>query len=119
MLKGKLDEVPVIIGGPHVSALPGRSLLESNADFAVIGEGELTFAELIAQIKTKDNNWSKINGLAYRDTKGNVYVNPSRRLSGNLDILPFPARDLVENNLYVPPPTKRVGYGPNTLIATI
>ena len=118
MLKQKLDEVPVIIGGPHASALPERSLLESNANFAAIGEGEITFAELIAQIKTKDNNWSNINGLAYRDTKGDVHVNPSRMLIKNLDILPFPARDLTENNLYVPPPTKRVGYGPNTLIAT-
>jgi len=118
MLKKKLGEVPIILGGPHVSALPERSLLESGADFVAVGEGELTFAELIAQIKTKDNNWSKINGLAYRDTKGDVHVNRSRMLIENLDILPFPARDLVENNLYVPPPTKRVGCGPNTLIAT-
>lgn len=118
MLKKKLGEVPIILGGPHVSALPERSLLESGADFVAVGEGELTFAELIAQIKKKDVNWSKINGLAYLDTSGNVRVNPSRMLIENLDILPFPARDLVENNLYVPPPTKRVGYGPNTLIAT-
>ena len=118
MLKKRLAEVPVIIGGPHASALPESSLLESNADFAAIGEGELTFAELLSQMRKGENGWDRIDGLAYRDEKGNVEVNSRRGLIKDLDILPFPARDLVENKLYIPAATKRVGLGANTLIAS-
>ena len=117
-LKARLPDVPVIIGGPHPSALPERSLLESKADFAVMGEGELTFEEVTARLKEGENDWSKINGLAYLDENRNVHVNLPRALIKDIDILPFPARDLVECNLYSPPPTKRVSLGPSTLMAT-
>tara|TARA_B100001964_G_scaffold244652_1_gene327128 strand:- start:504 stop:917 length:414 start_codon:yes stop_codon:yes gene_type:complete len=41
LLKIRLPEVPIAIGGPHPSALPESSLCDSKADFAVIGEGEM------------------------------------------------------------------------------
>jgi len=78
----------------------------------------MTFNEIITQLKGDGCDLSKINGLAYRDENGNVHINTSRKLIEDLDLLPFPARDLIENNLYSPPPTKRVSLGPNTLIAT-
>jgi len=118
LLKEKLPQVSVILGGSHVSALPDRSLVETKADLIVIGEGELTFGEVIGQIKNNKNNWGAIKGLAYRDHSGKVKINPPRELIIDLDILPFPARDLVENILYSPPPTKRVGLGLSTLIST-
>lgn len=118
LLKEELPNVPIILGGPHVSALPQRSLQESKADFVAIREGELTFEELVAQMKEGKADWGKIDGLAYRDKNGDISVNPPRALIKDLDILPFPARDLVNNDLYTPPPTKRVSLGPNTLIAT-
>ena len=118
LLKEKLPDVPIILGGPHVSALPERSLQESSADFVAMGEGELTFEELVGQLHSGRAEFSRILGLAFRDEGGNIIINKARPLIRDLDSLPFPARDLVDNNLYVPPPTKRVSLGPNTLIAT-
>ena len=118
LLKNKLPKSYIIIGGPHASALPERSILESGSDFAAIGEGELILSELIFQIKTNENSWHKIKGLAFFDEKREIQINPPCKLIKNLDILPFPARDLIENDSYTPPPTKRVGLGPNTLLAT-
>ena len=117
LLKKRLPEVPIIAGGPHLSALPERSLRESKLDFVAIGEGELTFEELIGQLKEGKSDWNKINGLAYRDERGAVTINRPRELIEDLDALPFPARDLIDNALYVPPATKRVSPGVNTLIA--
>ena len=118
LLKTSLPAVPIVIGGPHPSALPESSLRDSKADFAVIGEGEMIFEELLARIKRGENDWSKIHGLAYHGENGNVHVNSPGTLIKDLDILPFPARDLVDSSLYSPAPTKRVSLGANTLIAT-
>jgi anaerobic magnesium-protoporphyrin IX monomethyl ester cyclase len=118
LLKNRLPDVPVMIGGPHPSAMPEQSLRDSLADFAAIGEGEITFTEVITQLREKDEDWSKINGLGFRNTSGEIHINELRVLVKDLDAVPFPARDLVDSKLYSPPPTKRVSLGPNTLIAT-
>lgn len=118
ILKERLPNANIILGGPHVSALPERSLEESEADFVTIGEGEYTLGELIERIKSDKRDYNSISGLAYRDENGSIKVNSQRALIDNLDTIPFPARDLVDNNLYQPPPTKRVSLGANTLIAT-
>lgn len=99
ILKSKLPDVPIIIGGPHPSAMPERSLQETKTDFVAIGEGELAFEEMVACLKEGKKDWSKIKGLAYRDKQGNVLINQPRELIHDLDILPFPARDLVKSEL--------------------
>jgi radical SAM superfamily enzyme YgiQ (UPF0313 family) len=116
-LKHEREELPVVLGGPHVSALPKRSLEESGADFVVMGEGECTFEELIAKWQGGAHELADIKGLAYRAGDGRIRINAPRDLVIDLDVLPFPARDLVHNSLYSPAPTKRVSLGPDTLIA--
>jgi len=117
LLKQRLPEVPIIIGGPHPSALPERTLTESAADFVAIGEGEVSFEKLISHLKEGKSSWEEIEGLGYRELCGRIRINKPRKLIEDLDMLPFPARDLINNELYMPPPTKRVSLGRNTLIA--
>jgi anaerobic magnesium-protoporphyrin IX monomethyl ester cyclase len=40
----------VVIGGPYATVLPRQALEETGADFAVVGEGEETFPELVKSI---------------------------------------------------------------------
>jgi anaerobic magnesium-protoporphyrin IX monomethyl ester cyclase len=117
-LKADLPQAKIVLGGPHGSALPERSLRESGADFVVVGEGEVTFAELLACIKAGRSDWAGIEGLVFKKPDGTVHACSPRALIADLDDLPFPARDLVDNQLYAPPPTKRVSFGPNTMIAS-
>ncbi len=47
LLKKKGAQSKIIIGGPHITALPKETLAQSDAfDFGVVGEGELTIVEL-------------------------------------------------------------------------
>ncbi|OGF26977.1 hypothetical protein A2331_02665 [Candidatus Falkowbacteria bacterium RIFOXYB2_FULL_34_18] len=117
-LKLKLPNTKIVIGGPHPSALPKQSLIESGAHFTIAGEGEITFNELVTYIKNKNAHWNEIDGLTYYNHNKSIISNKPRELIEDLDILPFPARDLLDNDLYSPPPTKRVGLGPNTLLTT-
>jgi len=99
---------PVFIcaGGPYPIAAQGQCLVDDGAesiDAVVTGEGELTVPELVGALD-RGLGLGAIAGVAYRDGTG-VATNPARPLVGDLDALPFPARELLgDANLYMPPP---------------
>ncbi|HET6430582.1 MAG TPA: radical SAM protein [Phycisphaerae bacterium] len=118
LLKRRMPSAKVVLGGSHPTALPERTLAECQADFLVLGEGEITLNELAGRLAEGPNGWGDIAGLAFRDAEGKAVVNAPRPLIEDLDSLPMPARDLVDNSLYYPPPTKNVSSGRSTLIST-
>lgn len=93
------DDIPIIIGGPHVSALPAETMSRGLFDFGVIGEGENTIVELIDRLG--DDPYG-IDGIAY-SKNGEVVINRMRNAIKNLDDIPFPARHLLPDlRLYRP-----------------
>ncbi|MFH2006059.1 MAG: radical SAM protein [bacterium] len=50
LLRRLVPEVPIVIGGVHVSALPEEALRESGADLAVRGEGEEALVEIAQRL---------------------------------------------------------------------
>jgi len=82
----------IILGGPHINALAEESLsLSKNADFVVIGEGDITFIELINALN-RPEEYDHIPGIGYRK-KGEIIINKTRPMVETLDDLPFPARE--------------------------
>lgn len=100
----KMNSVPIVIGGPHVTALPRFSLKDTEANFAVIGEGEKTLLELVTTIEEGKREFSGVRGLAIKTKTGKIIENKRRPLIKNLDSLPFPAWDLIEPHKYPPAP---------------
>lgn len=99
MIKKELN-MPVIIGGIHVSALPERTIKNHpEFDIAVIGEGENSFSEICDYYENKCKNIKDIDGIVYR-TKSGIKKTKPRKLIENVDTLPFPARQLVDINKY-------------------
>ncbi len=94
-------EILTIIGGPHVTALPEKTLLEfPSFDIAVFGEGEFTMLEIVDA--WKDNTpIEQIMGIAYRDNNA-VLVNSPREFIDNLDELPYPDWDLLPRSEHYP-----------------
>jgi radical SAM superfamily enzyme YgiQ (UPF0313 family) len=103
-VKSRLPAVPVVIGGPHVTAAVHDVMRHPEIDIAVIGEGEATFTELLDAIGRAEGNLADVLGIAFR--RGNeTIVNPARPFISELDGLPFPAFDLIEDfSRYNPPP---------------
>ncbi|MDD1776764.1 MAG: B12-binding domain-containing radical SAM protein, partial [Candidatus Helarchaeota archaeon] len=95
-------QIPLILGGVHVSALPELSLRECRADFAIVGEGELTTLELMDKWQDKSAR-KQIKGIAYLENN-QFKLNPRRELIPNLDELPFPAWELINPLKYPPIP---------------
>lgn len=82
-------KIKIVFGGSHVSVDPGASMAEKAIDYVIYGEGELSFEKLLRVLEKNENDFSKINGLAYRQGR-RVVVNPPAELIKDLDILPFP-----------------------------
>ncbi|MFH1782303.1 MAG: cobalamin-dependent protein [Candidatus Omnitrophota bacterium] len=92
-----------VLGGVHPTIAPEEALRELGADIAVIGEGEVSFLELVKKID-KGEDYIDVNGIAYlREDK--FFENRPRDFINNLDDIPFPARNLLpmEKYLNVPP----------------
>jgi len=84
----------ILIGGPHPSAIPERSLEDENIDFGFIGEGEKGVPLLLKYLYSDQRQrFSEVPGLIYRKD-GRVLHNRSF-FNTNLDSIRFPAWDLI------------------------
>lgn len=84
--------LPIVIGGQHPSLVPD-CVGQSCFDFAVIGEGEVTFCELLDHLaKHNQDSPTDIAGLAIRERNGAVVRTAARERLGNLDVLPSAKR---------------------------
>jgi len=95
----KWPQTPIVLGGAHCSTVKEEVLQDFPFDYAVYGEGEITFSDLISHFKG-EKNLSEINGLIYRNSTGNVIINPVRELISDLDSIPFPMYSLYKMSLY-------------------
>lgn len=97
-LKYKYKNLPVIVGGPHVSAEPKHTLQNFPLiDYVCIGEGEATLTEWLRKIHEGRSTLEMhaISGLAFKDLSGDVVINESRPGFKDINILPDPAFDLI------------------------
>ena len=93
-LKQELD-VPIIIGGHHITTVPQN--LPDSCDIGVIGEGEETMHQLLLNYErfgfSKDSLKS-VKGIVFKDNS--LIITEKRDLIEPLDTIPFPARDLFD-----------------------
>jgi radical SAM superfamily enzyme YgiQ (UPF0313 family) len=98
-IRQKDENIPICLGGPYVTTIGEEIFKETPADFAVYGEGEITFSELICHLKGR-KNLDEIDGLMYMNGNSGVKVNPPREKIKDLDRMPIPAYDLFPMDRY-------------------
>jgi radical SAM superfamily enzyme YgiQ (UPF0313 family) len=101
-----LRDVPIIIGGPHPSAVPDESALKPEIDVVARGEGEETWIELCniidearsggdmtgaALLADSDRYLAHVRGINYKKRDGTVQSTVRRPPIDDLDALPWPA----------------------------
>jgi len=114
LLRGNCELL--VAGGP----LPTLNAEDFLRDFnvVVIGEGEETMLELVREVE-KDADLSRVRGIAYREKgKGKMKLTPPRGLIQNLDSIPFPTRELFDNQAYKNYYSKKFGYTTTSLITS-
>ena len=111
-LRGYSDYL--IAGGPLPTTIPKTFL--HDFDIVVMGEGEETVLEILTSLD-KGKNFSKINGIAYKEEKSLV-LNALRAPIKDLNSLPFPARDLYDHSAYKEYFQKYHGYTITSMVTS-
>lgn len=78
----------VVFGGPLPSAIPELCIEKTDADYAILGEGEESFPLFVKNYQSKD--FKNITGLAYRDSDGRIIINKKKRVSNLDEYSPIP-----------------------------
>jgi len=97
IIKEKLN-LPVMVGGWHLTLYPKETLSHKCIDYALIGEVENTLPRFLKTLE-EGGSLLSVNGLGFRDN-GKIVITPEAALTANLDLIPFPSRHLLENHLY-------------------
>jgi radical SAM superfamily enzyme YgiQ (UPF0313 family) len=92
-LKASLKNLYVILVGVHVSALPEETLgLNAAIDAVAFGEYDATLVELTSVLEKRgktDAALLLVNGIAFRNSRGEIVRNEHRAYIENLDDIPF------------------------------
>lgn len=113
----KKDCEMLVVGGP-LPTLRAEDFLD-DFDVVGVGEGEATMLEL-AEAVEGHRSLSTIEGITYR-SEGNekrVMRTPDREAIQDLDSLPFPARDQLDNGAYRQHYRDRFGYTTTSVITS-
>ncbi len=92
------SSILTVVGGPHASAIPERTLEEfKHIDVAVYGEGEETMLKIVENESSMD--LYQVQGIVHRNN-GQIIRNEPRKLIDDIDLLPYPAWDLFPLSKY-------------------
>ncbi len=117
-VKAKSKKTKIIVGGPHISAVPEKTLkMFPSFDIGVINEGEETTKELVSTLEA-GKSLKKVKGIVYREGNKIITTVP-REFIQNLDSLLPPAWDLLPHlTKFYKPAIMNYKNSPSTSIIT-
>jgi anaerobic magnesium-protoporphyrin IX monomethyl ester cyclase len=94
----KSQGATVVMGGPHASFMDEEALASGSVDYVVRNEGEYSMLSLV-RFLSKEIPFEEVRGVSYF-ADGKVRRTPDSEFIGDLDSLPFPARNLLALSTY-------------------
>lgn len=117
-IKKQFENIKILLGGAHVTAVPEDAILHCDADIGVRGEGEKTVYQIIRHYENNgDPPLSEIKGIVYRHIDKAVKTD-ARGYWQNIDEIPFPARHLMLPLKKLQPVPASFKYLPSTHLMT-
>jgi radical SAM superfamily enzyme YgiQ (UPF0313 family) len=100
-------EIFTIAKGAHFYTCNREDLKETIydvMDVAIVGEAETIVNDLVLA-KRNGSDLSRVRGILFRNHLGQIIQTEPAPFWTDLDKIPFPARDLIKNHLYIRPDT--------------
>jgi radical SAM superfamily enzyme YgiQ (UPF0313 family) len=98
VVKSRLPEAKIVVGGPHVNIYPKQTLENTCIDYVITNDGEKPFLALLESIKT-NSGFDKVPNLYFKDSAG-LHKSIIDHNEEKLDILPFPDRKATSYGSY-------------------
>ena len=109
-IKNKFSDIVIILKGA-IFFNPEDDLLKqldlSNVDYLIGGESDFIIGKLINAHFNDKSKLKDINGILYKEN-GNFVRTDFNSWEEDLDSIPFPCREMMNNGLYVRPDTKEI-----------
>ena len=120
MCKELLPNLIVIVGGPHTTSLPEKTLQDFPMfDYLCQGDGELILSELYHTltagilIESDEGRWRPAEhkgGIWFKSKSGEIEHYETIREFDHMDDIPFPCRNKFPNDRYSVGPLMNIGY---------
>lgn len=97
-------KIPIVWGGPHPSILPEQTLQSEYVDMVCVGEGDVTFDELVEALSSK-KPLDNVKGIGFK-TGGKIKLTQPRELLDIETLLPVPweilnVEDYIQPDFYL------------------
>jgi len=91
----------VVAGGGFLTSMP-REIMSwlPEIDLGIVGEGFVTWPEVLAKVDADDFDFSHTLGVCFRDSTGEPHLTAVRPNIQDIDVLPYPAWDLLPMDIY-------------------
>ena len=91
----------IIVGGGILTSMPLEIMAWlPQIDLGIMGEAFVTWPDVLGKIDRKEFDFSKTLGVCYRDKDGKPVLTPVRPNIHDMDVLPYPAWDLLPLEIY-------------------
>ncbi len=98
-IKEMLPSVIIVTGGNYGTDATELVLDDPNVDYVILSEGEVVFTEFV-ETYLKDGDFSKLDGIAFRDEAGKKRINKKTIYLDDLSDMPIPGRSQLPMHLY-------------------
>lgn len=92
-------QLPIIFGGAHATVAPEKLIRRDCVDMVCVGEGEYAVRELLDRMENEQDYFSVSNFVFKKN--GEIVRNPVAPLELNLDLFPFPDREIWDMERYI------------------
>lgn len=103
MVRAAIPEMQIIIGGPHMSAMPEPTMQTKAFDFGITHEGEIPLSKLVACLLHGKGSLQEVPNLYYFENNTLMRTDRMEYIQ-EMDSIPLPARHLCRDfSVYKPP----------------
>ncbi|MFC1462715.1 B12-binding domain-containing radical SAM protein [Verrucomicrobiota bacterium] len=93
------SNAPIVVGNSVASSIPEILLGKTEADIAVMGEGDITVVEILKALESK-KPLESVDGIYFKKD-GKIVATNAREAIRNLDDIPFINRSLFDMETYI------------------
>lgn len=98
--------IVIVVGGPIVDIYPKEIIGHDTIDIACFGEGDFVFSEILNSLE-KNLDLKNVKGIGFKRDGEVILTDPSPIIT-EVNKIPFPARNLLENDKYFCALTKQL-----------